>query len=187
MGDLAWYIPVLIFCARVVDVSIGTVRMIFVIAGWRYSAAALGFVEVVIWASAIGGLISYITEPITVLAFAGGFATGNLVGIAIESRLALGSRVVRVINRDAAIDLPGKLREAGYRCTRVAGEGRDGPVELAYAVIKRKSLPRVLALIQEHAPHAIVTVERAEYASGSAFAPATASRRSWLGLAGVRK
>lgn len=177
MGDIIWYIPILIFFARIADVSIGTIRMIFVIAGWRFRAAALGFLEVIIWALAIGGLVQSITNPILLLAYAGGFATGNLVGMLIESRLALGTRVVQIINRDTSGDLPTQLRQHGYRVTTVSGKGKDGPVELAYAVIRRKALPEIMSLIEHHAPKAIVTVERADHASDSAFGLNTFTRR----------
>jgi len=188
MGDLVWYIPVLIFFARIADVSIGTIRMIFVIAGWRYRSAALGFVEVLIWALAIGGLIQYITQPIALLAYCGGFSAGNLVGMMIEQKLALGTRVVQVINRDHTLGLPTKLRDAGYRVTCVDGKGRDGPVEIVYTVVRRKVLPDVLDKIEAIAPQAIVTVERAEHASAAALGSAYTKR--WLmipGVGGVRK
>lgn len=189
MGDIVWYIPVLIFCARIVDVSIGTIRMIFVIAGWRYRAALLGFFEVLVWALAVGGLVHAITEPVVLLAYAGGFAAGNLVGMLIESKLALGYRVVRVINRGGTGDLPGHLREHGYRVTRVMGEGKDGPVELCFAVVRRRALVEIMALIEQHNPDAIVTVERAEHASDSAFGGAGLTRRRWMmpGASSVRK
>jgi len=189
MGDIVWYIPILIFFARIADVSIGTIRMIFVIAGWRFRAAALGFVEVVIWALAIGGLVQSIANPILLLAYAGGFSAGNLVGMYIESRLALGTRVVQVINRDTSGDLPTRLREQGFRVTTVSGKGRDGPVELAYAVVKRRALPEMMALIDEMAPKAIVTIERADHASDSAFGLTGFNRRRWMmpGMSGIRK
>jgi len=187
--DFAWYIPVLIFIARIADVSIGTIRMIFVISGWQVRAAVLGFVEVVIWALAIGGLVQSITNPVLLLAYAGGFSAGNLVGMWIESRLALGTRVVQVINRDTSGDLPNKLRDQGYRVTTVSGKGRDGPVEIAYAVVRRRAMPKILALIHEQAPKAIVTVERADHASDAAFGLNSFTRRRLMlpGMGGVRK
>jgi len=187
--NFAWYIPVLIFVARIADVSIGTIRMIFVIAGWRLRAAALGFFEVVIWALAIGGLVQSITNPVLLLAYAGGFAAGNLIGMLIESRLALGYRVVQVINRDTSGDLPTCLRDYGYRVTTVSGKGRDGPVEIAYAVVKRRALADILAHIEQLAPQAIVTIERAEHASESAVALTGFNRRRWMmpGTSGIRK
>ncbi len=187
--DLAWYIPVLIFFARICDVSIGTVRMIFVIAGWRGYASVLGFVEVLIWASAVGGLIAYITHPLALLAFAGGFAVGNFTGMFIEQRISLGIRLVRVINGDREVNVSSRLRELGYRVTRIEGTGRDGPVELTFVVVKRRYLAKLLHSLESIAPEAVVTVERADYASASALVHdgAPDARRGWFGLAGVRK
>lgn len=187
--DIVWYIPVLIFLARIADVSIGTIRMIFVIAGWRLRAAGLGFFEVLIWALAVGGLVQSITNPVLLLAYAGGFAAGNLVGMLIESKLALGYRVVQVINREPNNELPGFLRDNGYRVTRVMGEGKDGPIELCFAVVRRRVLPEILRLIEQHTPDAIVTIERAEHASESAFGGTALARRRLMlpGASGVRK
>jgi uncharacterized protein YebE (UPF0316 family) len=189
MGDIVWYIPVLIFFARIVDVSIGTIRMIFVIAGWRYRAAALGFAEVLIWALAVGGLVHAISEPVVLLAYAGGFSAGNIVGMFIESKLALGYRVVRVISRETNGDMPRHLRDHGYRVTRVMGEGKDGPVEICFAVVRRRALADILGLIEQVNPEAIVTVERAEHASDSAFGGTVLTRRRWMtpGASSVRK
>lgn len=187
--DFAWYVPFLIFFARIADVSIGTIRMIFVISGWQLRASALGFIEVVIWALAIGGLVQSIANPVLLLAYAGGFSAGNLVGMWIESRLALGTRVVQVINRDTSGELPTILRDRGYRVTTVSGKGRDGPVEIAYAVVRRRVLPEILLLIEQHAPKAIITVERADHASDAAFGLNTFTRRRLMlpGMSGVRK
>jgi uncharacterized protein YebE (UPF0316 family) len=121
-----WLIPLLIFVARIFDVSIGTVRMIMVISGHRMASAALGFVEVLIWVLAVGGAVEHLSNPIAVLAFAGGFAAGTLVGMTIENRLAIGFRVVRVINPKPGLDLAGALREQGYTATRLDGHDRDG-------------------------------------------------------------
>lgn len=162
--------------------------MIFVIAGWSWRASVLGFVEVLIWALAVGGLINYITHPLALLAYAGGFATGNLVGMKIEQRLALGIRIVRIVNRDATRALSRELRERGYRVTKVEGEGRDGPVEISFAVVKRRALEDLMELVAEIAPEALVTIERAEHASASALASGLQHRRfTWLGLGGLRK
>ncbi len=160
--DVAWYIPILIFAARVGDVSLGTMRMIFVINSWRGRAAAVGFVEVLIWAAAVGGLVSYISNPVVLVAYAGGYATGTLLGVTIERRLAFGTRVVRLINRNSQVHLSARLREAGYRVTRLEGSGRDGPVEVAFAVVKRRVLPVMMQEVKRLAPEAVMTIERAD-------------------------
>lgn len=181
--DVMWYVPVLIFIARIGDVSLGTVRMIFVINGWRWRAATVGFVEVLIWAGAVGGLVAHITHPVVLLAYAGGYATGTLVGVTVENRLAMGTRVARLINGDMGLNLSAALREAGYRVTRVEGTGRSGPVEVAFAVVKRRSLPALLREVQRVAPHTVLTVERSDFVERLSAAP----RPGLAALAGMRK
>ncbi len=164
-----WYIPVLIFCARICDVSMGTTRMLFVMSGMRWQAALIGFFEVMIWALAVGGVIKYLDNPIALVAYGGGFATGTLVGMWVENRIGVGYRTVRVINADRTHSVSSTLREHGYRVTEVPGHGRNGPVELAFLVIRRRHLRNTLDLVQQIAPDAFVSVERADRASGGAF------------------
>jgi len=189
--DIAWYIPPLIFAARICDVSLGTFRMVLVIANHRYLAAMLGFFEVIIWALAVGGVIKYLSDPVAIVAYAGGFATGTLVGMIIEDRIALGYRVVQVINADPSISVTNSLRARGYRATRLEGAGRDGPVEIAHSVIRRRSLREIVAIVNTLAPEAFVTIERADRPKGGAFGPPATSnkwrRRAPVAPAAIRK
>jgi uncharacterized protein YebE (UPF0316 family) len=171
---MAWYIPVLIFLARICDVSISTVRTILMLSGGRVVPAMLGAVEVTIWVLAVGGVIMYLpSHPLALVAYACGFGTGVLVGMTIEDRLALGYRVVRVISPHSARpdgrSLSEALRAAGYPVTRVDASGRSGPVELAFMVIRRRDLRQLRRHIDELAPDSFVTVERAEPPSGGVF------------------
>jgi len=185
---MAWYIPPLIFLARICDVSLGTMRLILIIQGHAWWAAFLGFWEVVIWALAVGGMIAFLTNPLALVSYAGGFAAGTLVGSAIERRLALGYRLVRVINAKLELNLSAALREHDLRVTRIEGAGRSGPVEIAFLVVRRRALAETLDLIERLAPRSFVTVERADRASGAAFdADASLARRAWDKAGGVRK
>lgn len=180
---MPWYIPLLIFLARICDVSIGTVRMILVLSGRRYAAAILGFFEVGIWVLAVSGVLEYLSLQnwIAVVAYAGGFATGVLVGMTIEDRLALGFRMVRVVNTEPGSGLSRVLRDRGYRVTRLDGHGREGPVEIAFTVVRRRSLTELEALIDEHAPRAFVTIERIDRTSGGSLEGAENGERGrWL-------
>ena len=184
-------LPALIFLGRIADTSIGTVRIVLLIAGSRWTAALLGFVEVSIWALATGGVVSNLDNPLTVGAFAGGFSVGVLIGIAIEERIALGFRVIHVYNNNPAIDVSARLREHGYRVTRLEGHGLEGAVETAVLLIRRRSLRRARELIEETAPQAFVTIERAERPLG-ALPPADSrfGRFHWgplFPLGGIRK
>jgi len=178
------YIPLLIFLARVVDVSLGTVRTILIVGGSRWIAAALGFVEVAIWALALGGMVAYLNNPLAVIGYAGGFAAGTVVGLMIEDRLAIGFRAVRVINRDRAVDVAGELRARDFRVTQLEGHGRDGPVEVLLIVMRRRRLREALERLAVVAPTAFVTVERAERPTGGGLGrmPGETRRRfgGWL-------
>ncbi|TVQ79129.1 MAG: DUF2179 domain-containing protein [Phycisphaeraceae bacterium] len=186
--SMAWYIPLLIFTARILDVSMGTIRMILVISGSRYKAAALGFFEVIIWVLAVSGVFVFLSNPIALIAYAAGFSAGTLVGMVIEDKLAMGYRVLRVINSKPELHLCAHLREHGYRVTRIEGKGRDGPVEIAFAVVRRRALPELLRMVNQYAPLAFVTVERADQATMAAHpGDATRSRRVLGRFSTVRK
>jgi uncharacterized protein YebE (UPF0316 family) len=103
---MPWFLPFLIFGARILDVSIGTLRVMFTGSGSRWIAAGLGFVELTIWALAVGGLVTNLTNPFVLIAYAGGFAAGTLFGLTIEDRLALGFRSVQVVNADPTVASP---------------------------------------------------------------------------------
>ena len=164
-------LPALIFLARVVDVSLGTLRIIFTARGRRYLAPLLGFVEVFIWIMVVSQVSRGANSLIAYLAYAAGFAAGNYVGIWIENRLAIGTLVVRVILSNESGLAAGRLHQAGYGVTRVAGEGANGPVQLIYTVIRRKDLPAVTALIHDAQPRAFLTVEEVRSVEEGIFPP----------------
>lgn len=161
--------------------------MIMVISGHRAASAALGFVEVLIWVLAVGGAVEHLSNPAAVLAFAGGFSVGTLVGMTIEQHIAIGFRVVRVINAKPDLDLASILREHRYAATRLEGRDRDGPVEIVFVPVRRKSVPGLLELIGTTTPEAFLTVERAERVSG--FNPHAGNRvdRRWGRFGQIRK
>ena len=179
-------IALALFVGRVLDVSLGTIRMILTVSGSRWWAALLGFLELVIWVLAVGGVVTNLGSPIIVIAYAGGFAVGTLVGVTLEGRLALGFRTVTIINRDPTRHVASGLRALGYTATRIEGSGRDGTVEVVIAVIRRRHLEQVRRALQELAPQAFVSIERAERPLGGAPEASVLSTRSrWRAL--VRK
>jgi uncharacterized protein YebE (UPF0316 family) len=171
MDATEWYFPLLIFCARICDVSIGTIRTMLVISGHRVVSAALGFVEVTVWVLAVGSVINHLGDGNlwTLVGYAGGFATGVLVGMWLEERLALGLRIVRIISVDQAVRLSDALRAHGFRVTRVEGSGRTGPVEISFLVIRRRQLRELRDKLRAVNPKAFMTVERVDVASGGGF------------------
>ena len=151
----------LIFAARVLDVSIGTVRSIYTIRGQRGISVGLGFVESLIFISAISGVLAGEMSWPKMIAYAGGFACGIAVGLTVEQRIASGWWVIRVIAREKGEQLAERLRDEGHAVTEMAGRGRDGPVPILLAVVRRKRAKLVLAAIRDAAPGAVVTVESA--------------------------
>ncbi len=184
---IAWYIPLLIFAARVCDVSLGTMRTLMLMAGNRWLTPILGFCEVIIWVLAVSGVLTHLHNWFAVLAYGGGFATGIMVGQLIEDRLALGYRILRVINPNRELDLSARLRSDGYRVTKVDGHGRDGPVEMAFLVVPRRKVRSVQATLIDAAPDAFVTVERVDRPSGGVWNRAKANIRPMGGLSGFAK
>lgn len=164
---MLWYIPILIFLARICDVSLGTVRTVFVVSGYRRLSVVLGFLEVLIWVMAIGGVMKNLTEPLAVIAYAGGYATGILVGMTVEDKIAIGLRMIRVINPDPDVHVAALLRERGIRTTRIEGSGQNGPVEVSFTVVRRKRVPEIRRILLEHAPKAFITIERVDRADGA--------------------
>ena len=153
------FLPLLIFLARLIDVSLGTVRIILISRGRKYIAPILGFLEVLIWITVVSQVVGGAQNMVAYLAYAAGFAVGNYVGMLIEERLAIGTLVVRVILPQNGAELVERLRTQGYGATYVDGHGSGGPVRLIYTVVLRKELPRIVSLIQEVNAKAFFTVE----------------------------
>ncbi len=162
-------LPVLIFVARIIDVSIGTIRIVFVSRGDKLIAPLLGFFEVLIWLLAIGQIIQNLSNIFCYLAFAGGFAAGTFIGLLIEEKLAIGALVVRVITKKDAAELIENLRASHYGVTSIPAEGESGKVDVIYTVIQRKALGEVLEIIKRFNPRAFYSIENVRSVSESAF------------------
>lgn len=153
---------IIIFLARIVDVALGTLRTISIIQGRKWAAFFLGFFEITVWLTIISTVINKISEaPVLGIFYAFGFATGNLVGIKIESRLALGYIIFRVISRDHFDEIARCIREAGFAVTTFYGEGKYGPVVEIYVVCRRRDLKGILALVEKIEPSAFYVTEQA--------------------------
>ncbi len=152
-------LPVLIFFARLTDVSLGTLRIIFVSHGLKYIAPIVGFIEINIWLLAIGQIMQNLNNIPCSLAYAGGFSAGAFVGMVIEEKLSIGMVMVRVICKHDASELIKSLREAEYGVTTHDAEGVKGPVQIIFAVIRREDLHDILDRIHRIHPHAFYSVE----------------------------
>ncbi|MBP9855112.1 MAG: DUF2179 domain-containing protein [Candidatus Omnitrophica bacterium] len=159
-GLYNWVVlPLIIFFARVADVSIGTFRIVLFSKNKKFLVTFLGFVEVMIWLLAVRQVIINLANPICYLAFAGGFAVGNYVGLVLEEKIAMGYAVIRIISRKKADDLFQYFISHGYRVTRIPAEGSTGEVDIVFTIIKRSQITRVIEIIKKYNPNAFYTIE----------------------------
>ena len=162
-------LSILIFFARICDVSIGTLRIIFISRGKKNIAPILGFFEVLIWIIVIGKIMQNANNYACYIGYAAGFATGNYVGMLIEEKLAMGFVVVRIITSKDAHELKKALREAKHGITTIPSEGACGKVGVIFTSIHRADLPQIVELIQIYNPHAFYTVEELKYVNEGVF------------------
>jgi len=155
-----------IFLARVLDVSMATIRMLMVMRGKKYHAAIIGFFEVIIYIVALGKVVSSLNNLGNLLAYALGFATGNFVGTIIEDKVALGTITARIIPNTCKDEMVSSLRDMGFGVTEVEGMGKMGPRCLLYVVMPRKQLPKLLKYIEEIDSEAFITISDTRTARG---------------------
>jgi uncharacterized protein YebE (UPF0316 family) len=151
--------PLLIFVARIGDVSINTLRIMFMMNGKKNIVPILGFFEAMIWLLAIGQIFQNVDNPLSYIAYAGGFATGTYVGMTLEEKLAIGRVLVRVITPEPHPDLLEFMKVRNYRFTNVGGEGRYGKVNLLFTVMKRDTLHEFISKVKEVDEKAFYTIE----------------------------
>jgi uncharacterized protein YebE (UPF0316 family) len=151
----------MIFGLRVVDVSMGTVRMLMIVRGRKLPSALIGFFQVLIFILAISKVIREVGNIWNILGYCAGFAVGTIVGMALEDKLALGFSMVRIISKTKWLEITQTLRHDGFGATEVIGEGRDGPVGIIYSMVRRKQVPAVIELCEQLDQQAFITVEEA--------------------------
>ncbi|WP_333818566.1 DUF2179 domain-containing protein [Ohtaekwangia sp.] len=176
-------LPFLIFLARIADVSINTIRIIYVLGGRKMTATILGFFESFIWLMAIRQIFEHLDNWICYVAYPAGFATGILVGMMIEERIAYGKVIVRIITRKEVYHLLAFLSARNFRYTQVKAEGPDGHENLVFTVLEREHLDELLFKLKEILPSAFYTVERVNRAAESGTIVQETTRwsiASWL-------
>jgi len=169
--DLFSYVlmPLLIFLARICDVSIGTMRIIFVSKGKRNIAPILGFFEVLIWIIAISKIMQNLDNYVNYIAYAAGFATGNFVGMIIEEKLAMGIQMIRVFAHERGSELVQTLNGNGYGATVVEAHGAREKIHLIYTIVQRNELASVLGVIHDFNPKLFYTIEDVKSANEGIF------------------
>ena len=182
-GWFQWVVlPILIILARICDVTLGTMRIVFLSRGRRSIAPILGFMEVLIWLLAISQIMRNLSNPITYLAYATGFASGNYIGLWLEEKLAIGMVAVRVFLKKDSELLVQKLQDAGFGVTRLSGMGTQGAVDIIYTLIQRRSLSQVIDLIHQVNPKTFFAVEEIRSASQGVFPVRRSLELDYFGL-----
>lgn len=176
-------LPMLIFLSRVADVSLATMRIIFISRGMKYLAPFIGFFEVIIWLLAIRVIMQNLNNWACYFAYGAGFAMGTFIGLQIEKRLAIGSSILRIITQKDAIKLIAYLRSQGYGVTSAEAQGSMGKVHVIFMIIKRHDLENVVEIIHRFNPKAFFTVEDAKIVSEGIF-PIKISRLSHIPVLG---
>jgi uncharacterized protein YebE (UPF0316 family) len=162
-------LPVMIFMARILDVSLGTIRILFIARGIKNLAALLGFFEVFIWLLVISSIMKNLASPFYYLFYAGGFAAGNFVGITIERKLRIGKVALRVITSENSDALLSYFREKGFGITVVDAQGSRGPVRILYSIIERVNLESVIEEVKRFNPNAFYLVDDVKTVSDRNF------------------
>ncbi len=160
-------LPLLIFLARICDVTLDTIRVIMVSKGFRKYAPIIGFFQVLIWIVTITRIMENLDNWLTYIAYAAGFGMGTYIGMLIENKIAMGYELLRIITRSEVDELVSVLRQKGYIVTSVVGEGRSGAVGIVFLILKRKVTRDVIELVKQYNPKAYYTIEDMRFVSNS--------------------
>lgn len=161
----SYWIPIIIFVARICDVSLGTLRIIFVSRSMKFKAAMLGFIEVLIWIFVVAQLIQHLNNWMNYVAYAAGFSVGTYLGITLENKLKVGTVLIRVITRQHTEALIKRLKDAGVMLTSVDAEGGEGSVKIIFTVVKRRRWKEIVRIIEQFDSDAFYSIEDVKYTS----------------------
>jgi uncharacterized protein YebE (UPF0316 family) len=159
LSPQAWLGAGLIFLLRVSDMTLDTLRVLVVMRGRKAIAWILGFFQAAIFVLAISSVLKDLNNIVNVFGYAAGFATGNVIGMWIEERLAIGHTHLRIVSSRRGSAIADRLREDGYAVTEVAGRGKDGMVTVLNCSVLRKNVDRVRKIINDVDAEAFITAE----------------------------
>jgi uncharacterized protein YebE (UPF0316 family) len=155
----AWLIALVVFLLRITDMSLDTLRVLFVVRGRKTVAWVLGFFQAAVFVLAITRVLANLGNPLTVLGYAAGFATGNVLGMLVEERLAIGHVQLQIVSRRHGTALARALRQGGFGVTEISARGRDGTVRLLTASVLRKDVAHAKRIVRETDTEAFITSE----------------------------
>jgi len=169
-------LPLLIMIAKIVEVTMGTLRIMFISKGIRIAAVCVGFFEVLIWIAAIGQVMQNLSNVTNYFAYDIGFSIGNYTGMVLEQKLSIGYILVRIITKHDATDLVESMRTQGYQVTDTDATGNLGHVKVIFTVVRRKKLDKVVQIIKKFNPKAFYTIEDMRFVSEDALPNNIASK-----------
>lgn len=153
----------MIFCLRIVDVSMGTFRTIMVTRGHSRRAAMIGFIEIIIWLVAVSQTIKNVNNVLNVICYSGGFAAGTFLGVWLEEKLALGFVNIRIISMTKGEEIAQALRQEGYGITQIDGRGQNGPVHLLHIIAFRRKIQHIMQVVDRIDNSSFVTIDEARH------------------------
>lgn len=159
LSPTAWLVAAAIFFARTINIALDTLRFMFTLREKRWLSWVLGFIQSVIFVVVIGSVLTNLENPLNIIGYSAGFATGNVLGMAIEKRLAIGYTHFSIISRNRSTEIADALREAGYGVTEIPARGRESSFMLVDCRVRRKESDDVEALVLEIDPGAFITAE----------------------------
>ena len=148
-----------VFFMRVIDMSLDTLRLLFVMRGWKYQAGALGAVQATVFILAVSTVLQGPLNVYTVIGYAAGFGAGVIIGMVAEERLALGYLMFRIYSSEHGPEIAQLLREAGFAVTEFSGQGRDSTLTVINSAVARRHRQTVRALVEQIDPAAFITVD----------------------------
>ncbi len=148
-----------IFTLRIGDMSLDTIRVLFVMRGRKLLAWILGFLQSLIFVIAISAALSHLDNPLSIIGYAAGFATGVVVGMLIEERLAIGHIHFTIVSSTRGAAIAEQLRAEGFAVTEIPARGRAGTVHLLMVNVNRRDRTSLETAVLETDPEAFITAE----------------------------
>lgn len=155
-----------LFALRTADLTLGTLRVLAIVRGRPTVAWLLGFFGAILFILGVGGLLANLAQPLSIVAYAAGFATGTAMGLTLERRLLPANSLVRIYSPARGRAIASALREVGRGATEVPARGRSGTIDMIFTYIRRRQENRVRREIRKLDPEAVMTVENVRVLAG---------------------
>ncbi len=169
-GIFNWLImPLLIFIARLCDMSLGTLRLVFIAKGQKLWAPLIGFFEVLIWLIVVRQIITSMDNPVWMIAYAGGFAAGTYLGMYFSEKIKIGEVLFRIITKLDSKNLIKELKGKGFGITMSRSADQKDKSTIIYTVVHVRDIQKVGDVIMKHNPKAFYTIEDVRKVSSGVF------------------